>query len=179
MCGIWGLLGSYDNVTNLFDAYNNIMDRGPDRSEFFQWHESSKIFQGFHRLSIMDKTVMSDQPFVHENNDDKVIMACNGEIYNYKELTKEHDLPVRTTSDCEVIIWLYIKYGFKKMVELLNGEFAIDIMDVKKKDNTITLYLARDHCGIRPMFVGETETAVAWSSELKGLTHNMGKEDVG
>ena len=59
-------------------------------------------------------------------------MACNGEIYNYKELIQDHELPVKGNSDCEVILWLYIKYGFKKMIELINGEFAIDIIDIKK-----------------------------------------------
>lgn len=127
----------------------------------------------------MDNTVLGDQPFVFENETDKVIMASNGEIYNYKELIKEHDLPVKTHSDCEVILWLYIKYGFKKMLELINGEFAIDVIDIKKKEKTMTLYLARDQCGIRPLFYGETEEAVAWASELKGLTYHLGKEDAG
>lgn len=35
MCGIWGLIGNYDNISELFDAYNNVIVRGPDRSEFF------------------------------------------------------------------------------------------------------------------------------------------------
>ncbi len=155
MCGIWGLIGDYKNITLLFDAYNNIMSRGPDRSEFFQWHEGFKIYQGFHRLSIMDNTVAGDQPFVFENEQDKVIMACNGEIYNYKELIEEYQLPVKTHSDCEVILWLYIKFGFQKMLSLLNGEFAIDVIDIKKKEKTLNLFLARDHCGIRPLFYGE------------------------
>lgn len=103
-------------------------------------------------------------------------MACNGEIYNYKELIKEHDLPVKTHSDCEVILWLYVKYGFEKMINLLNGEFAIDLIDIKKDKKVMTLYLARDQCGIRPLFWGQKEGNVAWCSEVKGLTCNLGKK---
>lgn len=103
----------------------------------------------------MDNTVAGDQPFVFEDESNKVIMACNGEIYNYKELIQEHSLPVKTHSDCEVILWLYLKFGFSKTVSLLNGEFAIDLIDIKKKQQSLTIFLARDHCGIRPMFFGE------------------------
>lgn len=60
----------------------------------------------------------------------------------------------------------------------MNGEFAIDLIDIKKKQNTLTLYLARDHCGIRPLFYGESDESFAWSSEVKGLTHNLGKDGV-
>ena len=65
------------------------------------------------------------------------------------------------------------------MLELINGEYVIDVIDIKKKEKTMTLYLARDHCGIRPLFYGENENSVAWASELKGLTFRVGKEDVG
>lgn len=71
-------------------------------------------------------------------------MICNGEIYNYRELIKEHELPVKTSSDCEVILWLYLKYGMEKMINLLNGEYALSIIDVKKKLNSSVLYLCRD-----------------------------------
>ena len=51
-------------------------------------------------------------------------MSCNGEIYNYKELIEDHELRLNSLSDCEVILWLFVKYGIDKTVKLLNGEFA-------------------------------------------------------
>lgn len=104
-------------------------------------------------------------------------MACNGEIYNYKELIKEHDLKPKTHSDCEVILLLYVKYGFEKMINLINGEFAINVIDIKKDKKNLVLYLARDQCGIRPMFFGETKESIAWCSEVKGLTAFMNTDN--
>ena len=119
--------------------------------------EDFDMYFGFHRLSIIDTHSLADQPFMFEDEERKVYVAGNEEIYNYKELTKEHDLPVRSGSDFEVILWLYIKYGIKKTIELVNGEFAFYIIDINKKDKTIKMHLARDQCGIRPLFWGRTE----------------------
>ncbi len=177
MCGIWGYIGNSCKPTNLFDAYNNIKARGPERSEFFQWKEFANIFLGFHRLSILDTSVNGDQPFHFENENHRVLMSCNGEIYNYEQLKKKYELPCQSHSDCEVIMWLYIKFGFAKMLELINGEFAIFIFDIDKKSHNMKLYLTRDQCGIRPLFYGKTKDSFAFCSEIKGLTFNLGTPD--
>ena len=62
-------------------------------------------------------------------------MTCNGEIYNYKELMEEHELRLNSLSDCEVILWLFVKYGIEKTVNLLNGEFAFFILCIDKKSD--------------------------------------------
>ena len=49
----------------------------------------------------------SNQPLIHNN----IILICNGEIYNYKELAKMAHISLITNSDCEIIIHLYEKYG--------------------------------------------------------------------
>jgi asparagine synthase (glutamine-hydrolysing) len=162
--------------SQLFDAYNNIKIRGPERSEFFQWKEFTNIYLGFHRLSIMDQTVLADQPFVFEDETRKVMLSCNGEIYNFEELIKEHELPVKSHSDCEVILHLYLKYGVQKTIDLLNGEFAVFIFDLLKKQKELDLYLFRDHCGIRPLFYGEKDQSFGFCSEIKGLTHSLGTD---
>lgn len=81
-------------------------------------------------------------------------MSCNGEIYNYKELIEDHELRLNSLSDCEVILWLFVKYGIEKTVKLINGEFAFYIICIDKTKNEAKLYLARDQCGIRPLFYG-------------------------
>ena len=63
------------------------------------------------------------------------------------------------------------------MVELINGEFAISIIDVDKKNKNVKVYLLRDQCGIRPMFYGENKDCVAWCSEVKGLTAYLGTDN--
>lgn len=84
---------------------------------------------------------------------------CNGEIYNHHELRVKYNLECQTESDCEVILHLYIHFGFKKTVELLLGEFAIILYDTTKKE----LYIARDAFGVRPLF----ENGFEYSSEAK------------
>ena len=34
MCGIWGYMGNNANPSLLFNAYNNIRPRGPERSDY-------------------------------------------------------------------------------------------------------------------------------------------------
>ena len=63
----------------------------------------------------------------------------NGEIYNYKELAKEYQLPVQTKSDTEVLLLLFDKIGVK-CFEVINGMFALGIYDAKSK----SIILARD-----------------------------------
>lgn len=81
-------------------------------------------------------------------------MSCNGEIYNYKELIEDHELRLQSLSDCEVILWLYLKYGVDKTIKLLNGEFAFFILSINKEKDEAKLFIGRDQCGIRPLFYG-------------------------
>lgn len=178
MCGIFGYLGKASNETDLFDAYNNSKHRGPDRSEFLQSEHITKTYFGFHRLALMDLSANADQPYYYEDEERRVYSGCNGEIYNFKQLKEEHKLEAKSNGDCEVIILLYLKYGMEKMVKLLGGEFAFYVVEYSKKDDKMTLYLARDQCGIRPLYYGFSEESFGFSSEIKGLTANLGKEGV-
>ena len=178
MCGIFGYLGKTNSETDLFDAYNNSKHRGPDRSEFLQSEQITKTYFGFHRLALMDLSANADQPYYYEDEERRVYTGCNGEIYNFKQLIAEHDLKPKSNGDCEVIILLYLKYRMEKMVKLLGGEFALYVVDYSKKEDKMTLYLARDQCGIRPLYYGYSEESFAFSSEIKGLTANLGKDNV-
>ncbi len=117
MCGIWGfiskegLLHFSKNRSTLYNAYSLIQKRGPDRSEFFELNDVVKIFLGFHRLAIMDKTTRGDQPFVLERDNRTIYCLCNGEIYEHHHLIKKYNLQTISKSDCEVIPLIYEKYG--------------------------------------------------------------------
>ena len=55
----------------------------------------------FHRLAIVDTSHAGDQPF----EDDRWVMLCNGEIFNYKQLKQTYtDYAYISHSDCETII---------------------------------------------------------------------------
>ena len=85
------------------------------------------IYMGFHRLAINGLNEKSNQPM---KINDSAILICNGEIYNYKELYKMmNDIVPKTGSDCEVIIYLYRKYGIEHAIKMLDGVFAFVLYD--------------------------------------------------
>jgi asparagine synthase (glutamine-hydrolysing) len=174
MCGIWGYLFknttdvSYEQIKNLLECFYNVKQRGPDRSEFIDITSCKRMFIGFHRLAIMDITSDGDQPFRVEHEGRTIYSTCNGEIYNYKELVKEHNLKPTSNSDCEVIHLLYLKYGFDATVRMLIGEFATSLIDIDHKKKLITMYLSRDPLGVRPLYYGEDDVGICYSSILKG-----------
>lgn len=121
---------------------------------------------GFNRLSILDLSLNGHQPMV--SADKKVVLLMNGEIYNafdFKEdlIKKGHSF--KSTSDTEVVLNLYLEYGFDKTVKLLNGMFALVILDL----NDGSLYLARDRFGIKPLYITEWGNVLSFSSELKSF----------
>ena len=58
------------------------------------------------RLAIIDPESGAQPLFSHDKN---IVVAANGEIYNYKELYEQLPTPYSplTGSDCEVVIPLY------------------------------------------------------------------------
>jgi len=171
-------LGTTATVRQLFDSFSNIQGRGPTRSEFLEISSEFPIFFGFHRLPIVEDTAKGDQPFSYEEGKRRVYVGCNGEIYNYKKLIADFNLPVKTNSDCEVILWLYIQFGIDRVLELINGEFAFFVFDfdLSGPNTSFKVHLARDQCGIRPLFYAVNESTIAFASEAKGLTLSLGIE---
>jgi len=165
MCGIFGIISRnpreeclYEDVFNM--KFNTLKHRGPDRSRTRKFkHKLVHYYLGFHRLAIVGPTEAGDQPFVHEN----CIVICNGEIYNYKDLIREHKLNCKSQSDCEVILHLYRKYGFEKTMELLRGEYALVLIDLTNEQ----LFFVRDHSGVRPLFMHVNDETIIFSSEAK------------
>ena len=116
------------------------------------------------RLSIIDLS-SGDQP-IH-NEDKSIWIVFNGEIFNYPELRndlihKGHRFS--THSDTEVLVHLYEEFG-TKMFDVLNGQFAFAIWDIKKE----TLLLGRDRVGIRPLFYHLANNRMLFGSEIKSL----------
>lgn len=157
-----------------------IKPRGPDQTTFLQLFNN---IIGFHRLAIIDYSPNGDQPFKYivENTEDTLhvlYLTVNGEIYNYKKL-KEICVgyEFKSHSDCEVVLPLFLQFGMAKMLQLLDGEFALAIHAIiyNKKENTTQkkLYLARDRFGIRPLYYVYNNDTFCYSSEMKGLDSSM------
>ena len=173
MCGIWvyiNLKKKIDySINNLYSNFMNLKNRGPDFSNF-QIYKNFII--GFHRLAIMDLHYHANQPFIFEEDNKTIIFICNGEIYNYKELVKDHNLNIINNSDCMTIPKLYLKYGnnFKNYINEIKGEFAFILIELDIFQNIKHLLVCRDQIGIRPLYWNfEDENNLMFSSEIKGL----------
>src|SRR3989344_9112261 len=110
--------------------------RGPDGTGVFL---DGPISLGHNRLSILDTSDRAAQPM--KSIDANEVIIFNGEIYNFRELKKELEssYSFKTTSDTEVILAAYRKWG-KDCVKRFNGMFAFGLWDAQKKE----LFLARD-----------------------------------
>ena len=86
MCGFFGSF----NIKRKLNL-NLLKHRGPDS---FGYYEDEYLYLGFCRLKIIDLSDKANQPMEFDN----LVMAFNGEIYNFLELKrelKEYELPVR------------------------------------------------------------------------------------
>ncbi|MDP6659886.1 MAG: asparagine synthase (glutamine-hydrolyzing), partial [Candidatus Pacebacteria bacterium] len=140
--------------------------RGPDDSGVFL---DGKVTFGHNRLSIIDPSPSAHQPM--KSKDGNVVVILNGEIYNFRELKEELDssYSFKTESDTEVIIAAWEKWG-TECVKRFNGIFSLALWDKRKE----TLFLARDHAGIKPLYYYLDGERLIFSSEIKGiLEHNI------
>ena len=167
MCGIIGIYNYTSqqgaNKKALEEATSVLYHRGPDENGYF-YDDANGVGFGHRRLSIIDLST-GKQPLYNEDN--SIILVCNGEIYNFPELydrliASGHKF--KTRSDNEAIIHLYEMYG-TKCVEHLNGMFAFALWDKNKK----LLMLARDRMGVKPLYYALQNNSIYFSSELKGL----------
>ena len=136
--------------------------RGPDNFKKLKIEDDNAIFY-FRRLSIIGMDEKSNQPLEIEN----FIIMFNGEIYNYKSLKQNYlnDTKFYSKSDTEVILRLYIKYGFKIFKEL-SGIYSILIYD--KKNKKIITY--RDPFGIKPLYYLLNKKKIIISSQAKTIS---------
>ncbi len=162
MCGFTGFTGSLENSTEVLTAMmNKIIHRGPDSAGQY---EDAGVHMGFRRLSIIDLDNGSQPMF---NEDKKLVITFNGEIYNHQELRKElaeKGHVFANNSDTEVLIHAYEEYG-EGMLDRLRGMFAFSIWDSSKE----TLFCARDFFGIKPFYYAVVDGELVYASEIKSI----------
>lgn len=170
MCGINGLISTGNKKASaisqeLSGMNQEIFHRGPDQDGVFV-EEGDKFSVGMamRRLSIIDLST-GEQPMSSE--DKKIQLVFNGEIYNYLELKEDlrkMDCTFNTTSDTEVILRLYEKYGTASFA-MLDGMFAFSIYDKSLQK----VFIARDYFGEKPLYFTQEGNTFYWSSELKSI----------
>jgi len=164
MCGIAGFMDKrgLGDSRLLHRMCQAIEHRGPDDRRV---HLGEHISLGQQRLSIIDLTPEASPPL--SNEDGKLWLVFNGEIYNYQSLRE--DLQSRghrfaTRSDTEVIVHAYEEYG-EECVHHFNGMFAFAIWDTRKHE----LFLARDRMGKKPLYYSRNADRFTFASEIKSL----------
>ena len=166
MCGILAMFNTpeSDNFISrikFLELLKLLRHRGPDWNGIYEI--KNRVLIGHERLSIVG-VEKGSQPLIHDN----IVLSVNGEIYNHRELfeTKLDDKYENISgSDCEVIIYLYKKYG-PGFVKMLDGIFSFVLYD----GNTNKVLIARDPIGVTPLYYGYLKQGgIGVSSELKAL----------
>lgn len=175
MCGITGAVWLREDrrvdsalISRMTDI---VAHRGPDDSQ--TWSDADHrdgqgnpmgVALGFRRLSIIDVDG-ARQPMANE--DGRVRMVFNGEIYNYQDLRRRlqgSGHRFATDGDGESILHLYEDVGTDCFSQL-NGMFAIAIWDATRN----RLVIGRDRIGQKPLHYAFKDGRFVFGSELKSL----------
>lgn len=159
MCGILAIIGKGKEEVIVRELSRRMSHRGPDERDIHLMEKGHYLVH--ERLSIIDLHT-GRQPIQGTSS---AWMVHNGEIYNHQELrdTILKDHTFRTTSDSEVIVHLYEKYGYD-FCHLLDGMFAFVVID---GDDYIA---GRDPLGIKPLYYGlDDRGRMYFASEMKSI----------
>lgn len=169
MCGI---VGHFERIRSrqptppaVYDeALSRLHHRGPDAQG--RWRSADgACWLGHTRLAIVD-LAQGQQPML--SPDGALAVSFNGEIYNFMSLRRELEAAgyvFRTRSDTEVLLHGYHAWGGRGLCERLRGIFAFGLYDQRRR----TLFLARDHFGVKPLYWWSDGYQVVFASELKAL----------
>ncbi len=167
MCGICGILGF--EVATPSDRFQERVDtmlealrhRGPNA---IGSAVSGPIVMGATRLAVRGIDHPSQPSIDRESG---VVVVCNGEIDNHRELRRWLEGRGRTVppgSDVEVLPGMYLELG-ENFLQRLVGAFALAVWDPRHG----RLLLARDRTGERPLFFRRDARRLTFASEIAAL----------
>lgn len=170
MCGVAGIFryngqGAVSRKV-LGDMRDSMVHRGPDGGDVWL-SADGRVGLAHRRLSIIDLSDSAKQPMCNE--DGRVWVTFNGEIWNHIELRGElkasgHQFKT-DHSDTEVIVHGYEQWGLEGLLKRLDGDFGFALWD----ESVRTLNLARDRVGVKPLYFSEQGGAFRFASEIKGI----------
>src|SRR4051812_49245636 len=171
VCGVAGAFCQPDGERLVRTMVERIAHRGPDAVGVREAVlGDTRVQLGHLRLSIIDLSTQSDQPFVK----DGLWLSYNGELYNYRELRgvlEGQGVRFVTQSDTEVVLEALRRWGTDAL-RRFRGMFAFALFDERRG----TLLLARDPLGIKPLYVMPRGEGVVFASELKAIVSAVGPE---
>lgn len=167
MCGIVGMLTYGGPIEtwrgDIARVSARMARRGPDASGL--WSDDVCCMLGFRRLSILDLSATGDQPML--TPDGRYALIFNGELYNFREIRttlEKRGVAFRSTGDAEVALAAIASDGVKALASF-NGMFALAFYDRVAR----RLLLARDHAGIKPLYVLQHREGVLFASQFDQL----------
>ena len=167
MCGFVGVMNLKEDLISkkniLISMNDTLKKRGPDECGYYV---DTNILLAHRRLIVIDPDG-GKQPMTFYYNSNKYVIAYNGQIYNAEELRndlKSHGFDFESHSDTEVLLKAYVLYK-EDVVNKLNGIFAFAIWNEKDK----SLFLARDHFGVKPLYYTYINNSLVFASEVKAI----------
>ena len=152
--------GASEIVKKMCDIQSH---RGPHGEGQFK---NDNVCLGHRALHLKENGKRIQEPLV--NRSKRVIITCDGSIYNAEALRKdltERGYQFKSGSDSELILHLYEEMGIKCLDDL-RGDFAFAVWDDRLKK----IFIARDRFGIKPLFYSYNhEGTLLFASELKAL----------
>lgn len=175
MCGIAGIISkeAVKQLPVLKIMANSLAHRGPDDEGIeiigIDGNDNFSIGLVHRRLAVIDLSEAGHQPM--SNEDDRIWIVYNGEIYNYKDIREElktRGHRFKSNSDTEVIIHAYEEWG-TDCLQKLRGMFSFALLDRIKK----VLLLAVDRFGIKPLYYYEgKDNLFLFASELRTILNS-------
>ncbi len=172
MCGIAGVYnidGQTPDREALARMARLIAHRGPDGERFYC---DGGLGMAHRHLRIIDLSDAAMQPM--PNEDERIWVIFNGEIYNYIELRPELEArghSFRSRSDTEVLVHAYEEWGID-CLHRFNGMFAFALWDGRARQ----LFVARDRMGVKPLYYAWDGRTFVFGSEIKALLAHPGIE---
>lgn len=179
MCGIAGLVteGPSADAAQTVRRMNAAgRHRGPDDEGLVSLmldgsaaQPGMQVVLGHRRLAIIDISSAGHQPMTDATG--RLLVAFNGEIYNYLELREElaragHEF--RTNTDTEVLLAAWREWGCGAL-QRFNGMWAFALVDRDLR----RVYLSRDRLGVKPLHYAIGPGHIAFASEMKQLREAM------
>ncbi len=171
MCGLFGAViynkeHSADMLAaRIAKAQEVQAHRGPDMHDhqIFELDEAT-VLLAHQRLSILDLSENGRQPM--QSSSGEQVIAFNGEVYNYKELSESYKLSgLHSGTDTEVILEALSKGDYASAMSEFNGMWAIALLDLKNE----RLMLSRDRAGVKPLYYTVVQGNLYFASEIKTL----------
>lgn len=167
MCGIAGFVDFKNNIVDKIDIIENmtqtISHRGPNEEGYYI---SQTALLGHKRLTVVDPAG-GKQPMQKNFGQKKYVIVYNGELYNtdtIRKILQGKGHKFESYSDTEVVLTSYIEWG-ADCLKYFNGIYAFAVWSEEEK----TLFIARDHLGVKPLFYNYNNDRIIFGSEIKVL----------